>query len=370
MKKDNSFITFNLHGMLFAIDTADVVGIIWLPELTMIEEYSPGIAGLINLHGKIVPVMDLLIRFGHNPRRYNCTDKVIILSFPWSETENNNQKAISDDPGASVDLIGIIAGEVMDVLNIPEKDIELSTLETGGENSRPRFVGSKAKSGEDIFMILDPLILFNHEIMNDELHPEEIGKMPKNLSGYFCPEADPEERAEFHNRAIDLQQVPLEDDSEILKPVAVISLNNEYLCVELEAVREFSKIHNFTQVPCCPDHITGNMNLRGDVLTIIDICGLLNLKACRITELTKVIVADSGEFPVGVIADDILDVIYIKAGDILPVPHSMKKLNEEFVKGAVPYGSRMMAILDMKEILSSELLIVNEEVLGLEIRKG
>ena len=364
MKKDNSFITFNLHGMLFAIDTADVVEIIWLPELIKIEEYSPGIAGLINLHGKIVPVMDLLIRFGRKLKRYNCTDKVVILNLSRSDTSDINQKDIPDDPGTGVDLIGIIASEVLDIINIPEKDIELSTLETGGEHSRPRFVGSKGKCGEDIFMILDPGNLFDQEIMNDVLQLEEKGNIPVDLNGYFCPEADPEEKAVFHNRAIDLQQVTLEDDSESLKPVAVISLNNEYLCVELEAVREFSKIRNFTHVPCCPDHITGNMNLRGTVLTIIDISGLLNLRACRITELTKVIVADSGEFPVGVIADEILDVIYLKAGDILPVPHSMKKLNEEFVKGAAPYGSRMMAILDMKEILSSELLVVNEEVLG------
>ena len=143
--------------------------------------------------------------------------------------------------------------------------------------------------------------------------------------------------------------------------VAVVSLNSECLCVELEAVREFSRIHNFTPVPCCPEHIAGNMNLRGNVLTVIDIRGLLNMQAGKISESKKVIVADAGEFSIGIIIDEILDVISLNASDIVPVPSSVRALNEKFVKGAAPYGDRMAALLDLKEILAWEGLIVNEE---------
>jgi chemotaxis signal transduction protein len=82
----------------------------------------------------------------------------------------------------------------------------------------------------------------------------------------------------------------------------------------------------------------------------------------KISESTKVIVADSGEFPVGVIVDEILDVIYLGALDIVPVSASIRALNEKFVKGAAFYGSGMMAILDFKEILSWNGLLVDEEV--------
>jgi purine-binding chemotaxis protein CheW len=104
------------------------------------------------------------------------------------------------------------------------------------------------------------------------------------------------------------------------------------------------------------------MNLRGNVLTVVDIRGLLNMQIGRISETTKVVVADSGEFPVGVIVDEILDVIYLKAPDIVQCPSSIKANNEKFVKGTAPYAGRMMAILDFKEILSWDGLIVNEEV--------
>ncbi len=144
-------------------------------------------------------------------------------------------------------------------------------------------------------------------------------------------------------------------------PAVVISLNGEGLCVELDSVREFSALRNFTPVPCCPRHIAGNMNLRGNVLTLIDIRGLLNAQAGKISETSKIIVADAGDFPAGIIVDEILDVINLRAEDIVAVPSTMKAANDKFVKGAVPFGGGLMALLDLKAILSWEGLIVNED---------
>ncbi len=361
--KDNSFLTFNLHGMLFAIDAGAVIGINWLPELTRVEEQHRCITGVINRHGDIVPVMDLLVRFGHNPARYSCTDKVIILGLSGlSIISAEDQCASSGDSGSRINLLGIIVTDVLDVMVIQEKNIEPVIFETGVKNSKPFFVCGEAKSGGKIFMVIDPCKLFDPETLNEKLNADENIIIPEDNAMYFSPEADLNEKEIFHGRAMELLMVSAADYSANLKPAAVFRLNDEYLCVELEAVREFSKIYNFTHIPCCPDHIAGKMNLRGTVLTIIDICGILNLKRCSIIESTKVIVADSGEFPLGVAVDEIIDVIYLKSGDIIPVPGSSEKQNGNFVKGALLYGSGMIALLDLKEILFWDGLVVDEEV--------
>jgi purine-binding chemotaxis protein CheW len=360
--KDNSFLTFNLHGRLFAIDAAHVTGIIWLPELTIVEERPRCIAGVINMYGDIVPVMDLLVRFGHNPEKYSCADKVIVLGLAGLESIAGKEYHPSGTAGPIIDLMGIIVTDVLDVLVIPEKNIEPVMPKTGAQNPRSLFVSSEAKSGEEIFMVIDLYKLFDTETSAEELSFEENKNIPENIEIYFSPGADCKEKEIFHNRAINLQKLPSEDDAENLKSVAVFSLNNEFLCVELEAIREFSRVHNLTHVPCCPGHIIGNMNLRGTVVTIIDICGLLNLTACSIVESTKVIVADAGEFPVGIVVDEIIDVIYLKTGNIVPVPVSIKIQNGKFLKGAVSYGSRIIVLLDFKEILLWNGLVVDEEV--------
>lgn len=359
---NQSFLTFTLHGLLLALDTKVVREIIWLPELTVIEECPSYIAGIVNMRGKIVPVMDLNIRFGHSPQKYGVSDRVIILAVTELNSEVPDMQSRIQNPKSKIDLLGIIVNEVLDVIDIPEEDIELPPFEGRETEPHPHFVSGEAKAGEDIVMLLNPRTILDSEfeIKESEIEKQEI--IPQSAISYFCHEADQKEKKIFYNRAINLKQVFDGEDSERGIPVAVISLNNECVCVELEAVREFSKIHNFTPIPCCPEHIAGNMNLRGNVLTVVDISGLLNVQAGKISESTKVIVADSGEFPVGVIVDEILDVIYLRALDIVPVPPSIRALNEKFVKGAAPYGSRMMAILDFKEILSWDGLIVDEEV--------
>jgi purine-binding chemotaxis protein CheW len=359
---NQSFLTFTLHGLLLAIDTKVVREIIWLPELTLIEECPSYITGVINMHGKLVPVMDLTVRFGHAPQRYSCSDRVIILDVSEFISEGQDRQSLVPTLNSQIDLLGIIVNEVLDVIEVAEENIEPPLFERRELKPQPHFVSGEAKAGEDIIMIIAPRTILDPEFGTQEPDSEKPEIIPQAASSYFCPEADDKEREIFHNRATNLKQAFEGDDSEKIIPVAVISLNNEYVCVELETVREFSKIHNFTPVPCCPEHIAGNMNLRGNVLTVVDIRGLLNMQIGRISETTKVVVADSGEFPVGVIVDEILDVIYLKAPDIVQCPSSIKANNEKFVKGTAPYAGRMMAILDFKEILSWDGLIVNEEV--------
>lgn len=362
--KNQSFLTFTLHGLLLAIDVKVVREIIWLPELTLIEECPSYITGVINMHGKIVPVMDLNVRFGHAPQGYGVSDRVIILDVTELISEVPDTQSRIQNPKSKIDLLGIIVNEVLDVIDIPEEDIELPPFEGRETEPHPHFVSGAAKAGEDIVMVLNPRTILDSEFELKESEIEKPEIIPQSAISYFCHEADQKEKKIFHNRAINLKQVFDGDDSERVIPVAVISLNNECVCVELGGVREFSKISNFTPVPCCPEHIAGNMNLRGNVLTVVDISGLLNMQAGKISESTKVIVADSGEFPVGVIVDEILDVIYLRTLDIVPAPSSIRvrALNEKFVKGAASYGSKMMAILDFKDILSWDGLIVNEEV--------
>ena len=350
-----------MQGLLFAVDTNVVKEILWLPELTLIEECPAYIAGVINMHGRIVPVMDLNIRFGNPPQRYGLSDRVIILDMSGLHAEVPDLQSKIQNPKSKIDLFGIIVNDVLDVTDIAKEETEPPPFPGSEIKPHPHFISRQAKAGDNIIMILDPRTILDVEFELEEPELEESETISQSANRYFCPEADQQERELFHQRAMHLHPKFDSEDSSALIPVAVIGLNNEYLCVELESVREFSGIHNFTPVPCCPEHIAGNMNLRGNVLTVVDIRSLLNMQAGKISETTKVIVADAGEFPAGVIADEIFDVIYLRREDIVPLSHAGKAISEKFIKGAAPYGGRMMAMLDFKEILSWDGLIVNEE---------
>jgi purine-binding chemotaxis protein CheW len=124
-------------------------------------------------------------------------------------------------------------------------------------------------------------------------------------------------------------------------------------------VREFSHLRRVTPIPCCPPHIAGNMNLRGDILTLVDIRGLLNIPAGG--SAAEVMVVESGELSIGVPVDKVLEVIYLQPADITHLTAAATDEKNEYCKGVVHYGDSMVSILDMQKILTKGGLEVEEQ---------
>jgi purine-binding chemotaxis protein CheW len=358
-----SYLTFTVHGLLLAVETKVVREIIWLPELTLIEECPSYIAGVVNRHGKILPVMDLTVRFGHPPERYRCAHRVVILDVAELVAAAPGLTRLAPTGNATPDLMGVIAHEVLDVIDIAVADIEIPPFAGREFKAHPHFVGAVARAGEDIVMMLANRTFFDWQFGQEEAEVTlpDAGLHPAR--GYFCPEADAGEREMFHRRAMSLHQEVVADDDAVAIPVAVIGFGREFFAVEIGTVREFAKMNNLTPVPCCPIHIAGNMNLRGNVLTVVDIRGLLHMQPGEISASAKVIVADTGEFSVGVVVDEIFDIIYVSVLHIVPVSSALHGMDDKFVKGAIQYNSMMIAVLDFNAILSWDGLVVDEEVL-------
>jgi purine-binding chemotaxis protein CheW len=196
--------------------------------------------------------------------------------------------------------------------------------------------------------------------LQDEALPAEAAleeaAEPETGGAYFCTEASPEERAVFRERALSLAQAQADKEAAGLVPIAVVELNGEYFGVGLELVREFTGIRHLTPIPCCPGHIVGNMNLRGNILTLVDIRNLLGLP-----DDSQVIVASLGELAAGVVVDQVYDIVYLDPGNLSPAPTAIHRAGDKYLDGTAPYGGKMMAILNLGTLLSAESLIVNEE---------
>ncbi len=78
-------------------------------------------------------------------------------------------------------------------------------------------------------------------------------------------------------------------------------------------MREFGKLKslNLTKVPCVPPYIIGMINLRGDFLTVVDIKNFLSIPQSPVTDKTKIIVIKSDYIQIGIIVDEVFDMINI-----------------------------------------------------------
>jgi purine-binding chemotaxis protein CheW len=73
-------------------------------------------------------------------------------------------------------------------------------------------------------------------------------------------------------------------------------------------VREFTDLQRIIPVPCCPDYIVGDLNLRGDILTVVDIRQALQMPVVEAAPTAKVMVVPLGDSLVGVLVDQVFDV--------------------------------------------------------------
>jgi purine-binding chemotaxis protein CheW len=150
-----------------------------------------------------------------------------------------------------------------------------------------------------------------------------------------------------------------------VRQLVVVALGTNFFGVDLAVVREFVDIRRVTPIPCCPTHIIGNMNLRGEILTIVDISRLLNPAMIpveqSITAKAMVIEVDTGA--VGVMIDTIGDTTFpLDERKIAAASntHSGIRVNPRYLKGVAPYRATTMSILDISNVVSD--LVVDQLV--------
>ena len=123
-------------------------------------------------------------------------------------------------------------------------------------------------------------------------------------------------------------------------------------------VREVYPMTELTPLPCTPAFVFGLINVRGQILTVMDMKKFFDLPERGITNLNKVIVVRKDAMELGILADEIIGIRNIPASRLHPPLPTMTGIHAEYLKGVT--GERLI-VLDM-EISDRQKLIVHEEV--------
>jgi len=134
----SQFLTFLLGGETYGINILDIREIIEYGGITSVPMMPDFIAGVINLRGAVVPVIDLASRFDDSKTVVSKRTSIII-----AEVENEDLKL----------EVGVIVDVVNEVLNISDKDIEPAPA--FGTKIRTDFISGMGKVGEDLLVLLE-----------------------------------------------------------------------------------------------------------------------------------------------------------------------------------------------------------------------
>ena len=360
------YLLFTYNHLNYALPASAVQEVFFLPELSPIPEAPEDIIGTVNVRGDLIPIMDLNRRFGYPATDYHLTDSIVVLN--WQELR-----------------LGILTHQVKEVTKLEQELItsELLYDHPFSDLKQNRFLEGFCQKDEEVILLLNlnKLLRYVEESelsldldwaeLAEESAPEVLDSEPNEIPEaeppalklpVFFPQASEHERKILQNRAKSLQKKLKLRDFSGLKPVSVLSLQQELFGIELTSIQEFIKFEKLTPIPCTPNFVLGNINLRGEVITVMDIRGLFNLSQPQPKQEGQAIIVRFDDIVVGLLTDAIHDIFMLDPQNLMAAQSVDTELNKNFLQGITPYQDKMLAVLDLPALVGSSDLWIDEAV--------
>lgn len=139
-------------------------------------------------------------------------------------------------------------------------------------------------------------------------------------------------------------------DTEVLS----FKLGMEEYGVDILKVQEIRGYDAVTQLANSPDYVKGVINLRGIIVPIVDMRIKFRIGNAAYDQFTVVIILRIGTQTIGMVVDSVSDVVLLTADQIKPAPEMSSMLATECLKGLGTLDGRMLILLDIDKLMSSE----------------
>lgn len=142
-----------------------------------------------------------------------------------------------------------------------------------------------------------------------------------------------------------------EDEETLLDRYLTFNIGDETYGFEIMYVTEIIGIQKITKVPNIPNYIKGIINLRGIIYPVIEIRDRFGIAEVPYTDRTCIILVKSRNMGVGMIVDNVAEVMRIEQEVIFPQPQTYKGTKSKFIKAIAKLGTEVKIILDLEKLL-------------------
>lgn len=178
-------------------------------------------------------------------------------------------------------------------------------------------------------------------------------------------------------RAAQLAQVPVQEDEDERVELVLIQLGRELYGLEVQYIFDIKPVEQITRVPRVPEWVSGVVNLRGRIFSVLDLrrfFGLAQEQDADSAGLSYLVVVETPDMEVALLADGVLNVEALPARHIQEATTTVRGLRPEYVRGVTERNGRaarstptngdgdLLVVLDLPALLSDERLIIHEEI--------
>jgi len=313
VENDLPFVTFGLGKESFGINLERVEEIVELPPVTKIPDAPEYVHGVICIRDKVLPLLNLFKMFNVEPlhkeheehNTHSDTSMVILLTI-------GNAK------------LGVVVDCIQEIIRVRERDL-LPSPQTLKEDESNRLEGVVMRS-DRMVSILKVVEILSHE------DQQKLATMSQNLG---------------IQEIVDTETSSTEEIS-----VIAFSIDKEVYGLELQEVREIIMVGMITSVPRAPSFIQGVLNLRGEIIPVIDLRLRFGLEHHDATELSRIIVTPINSVFTGLIVDSVAEVKNIDKKLLEPPPKVTSIGANAYITEVARTNTGVIFLLGLQQLLT------------------
>ncbi|NMR95239.1 chemotaxis protein CheW, partial [Vibrio parahaemolyticus] len=131
-------------------------------------------------------------------------------------------------------------------------------------------------------------------------------------------------------------------------------LEEETYGINVMQVREVLRYTEIAPVPGAPDYVLGIINLRGNVVTVIDTRSRFGLMEGEVTDNTRIIVIESERQVIGILVDSVAEVVYLRSSEIDTTPSVGTDESAKFIQGVSNRDGKLLILVDLNKLLTDD----------------
>ncbi len=142
-------------------------------------------------------------------------------------------------------------------------------------------------------------------------------------------------------------------NDEVLQWVT-FQLEEETYGINVMQVREVLRFTEIAPVPGAPDYVLGIINLRGNVVTVIDTRSRFGLMEGEVTDNTRIIVIESERQVIGILVDSVAEVVYLRSSEVDTTPSVGTDESAKFIQGVSNRDGKLLILVDLNKLLTDD----------------
>src|SRR5690606_30696397 len=131
-------------------------------------------------------------------------------------------------------------------------------------------------------------------------------------------------------------------------------LDNETYGINVMQVQEVLRHTDIAPVPGAPVYVLGIINLRGNVVTVIDTRQRFGLPSAEVTEQTRIVIIEADRQVVGILVDSVAEVVYLRQYEIEPAPNVGTDESAECIQGVCNKNDELLILVDLEKLMTDD----------------